>query len=33
MKLNQLMALATDKDCETVATGFQHLDPSPADYG
>lgn len=26
MKLNQLMALATDKDCETVATGFQHLD-------
>lgn len=26
MKLNHLMALSPDKECETVATGFQHLD-------
>ena len=26
MKLNQHMALTTDKECEPVATGFQHLD-------
>ena len=26
MKLNQLLSLAPDKECETVATGFQQLD-------
>ncbi len=26
MKLNQLITLPPDKECETVATGFQHLD-------
>lgn len=26
MKLNQIMDLTSGKECETVATGFQHLD-------
>ena len=26
MKLNQIMDLTPDKECETIATGFQHLD-------
>ncbi len=26
MKLNQLITLATNKECESVVTGFQHLD-------
>lgn len=26
MKLNQLITLAPNKECESVVTGFQHLD-------
>jgi replicative DNA helicase len=26
MKLNQIMDLTPDKECEPIATGFQHLD-------
>ena len=26
MKLNQILDLPSDKECETIATGFQHLD-------